>query len=255
MSFGVGINCDSEQDVSILNGSTDSNLLNFPPEILLHILSFLDLPDLAVLAHVVPALIHLTTDPVLHTYRLRIVSPSRVNHKLFGVSPQGHALRPTLFDLVQRGVIKGLGIERRWRMGGYFYSLNSIIQYENMRSLSRRHASHVLAVQLRRRTTNGTANNSLQLLCSTHIFPDVESSSLNVARSLLPVMHKLKWCLQRDRLAKVFKVSGVSVGIGAWLDRRDSEGRKVVQEGEKVRLAVCPNIRSKVRFYERLGKI
>ena len=67
---------------------------------------------------------HLTTDPILHTYRLKIVSPSRVNHKLFGVSPQGHALRPTLVDLVHRGVIKGLGIERRWRMGAYFYSLN-----------------------------------------------------------------------------------------------------------------------------------
>jgi hypothetical protein len=215
---------------------------------------------------------HLTTDPVLHTYRLRIVSPSRVNHKLFGVSPQGHALRPTLVDLVHRGVIKGLGIERRWRMGGYFYSLNvsvfllgfrvvtltihkSIIQYENMRSLSRRHASHALAVQHRRRTTNGTASNSLQILCSTHVFPDVESSSLNIARSLLPIMRKLKWCLQRDRLAKVFKVSGVPIGIGAWLDRADSEARKVVEEGEKVRLAVCPNIRTKVGFYERLGKI
>ena len=123
-----------------------------------------------------------------------------------------------------------------------------------MRSLSRRHASHVLAVQLRRRTTNGTASKSLQILCSTHVFPDVESSSLNVSRSLLPIMRKLKWCLQRDRLAKVFKVSGVPVGIGAWLDRRDSEGRKVVQESEKLGLAVCPNIRTKVGFYERLGK-
>jgi len=245
----------SDQDVSIIDDRRGSTLVNFPPEILLHILSFLDLPDLAVLARVVPALMHLTTDPVLHTYRLRIVSPSRLNHKLFGVSPQGHTLRPTLVDLVHRGVIKGLGIERRWRMGGYFYSLNSIIQYENMRSLSRRHASNVLAVQLRRRTTNGTASNSLQILCSTHIFPDVESSSLNVARSLLPTMRKLKWCLQRDRLAKVFKVSGVSVGIGAWLDRRDSEGRKVLHEDEKLRLAVCPNIKTKVGFYERLGKI
>jgi len=239
------------QDDSISNSSSGINLVNFPQEILLHILSFLDLPDLAILAQVVPTLMHLTTDPVLHTYRLRIVSPSRVNHKLFGVSPQGHALRPTLVDLVHRGVIKGLGIERRWRMGGYFHSLNSIIQYENMRSLSRRHASHVLAVQLRRRTTN----NSLQTLCSTHIFPDVESSSLNVARSLLPIMRKLKWSLQRDRLAKVFKVSGVPIGISAWLDKGDSQGRKVVQEGEKVRLAVCPNIRTKVGFYERLGKI
>jgi hypothetical protein len=31
--------------------------------------------------------------------------------------------------------------------------------------------------------------------------------------------------------------------------------RKVLLEGEKVRLAVCPDIRSKVGFYERLGKI
>jgi len=250
MSFSVGMICNSDQDVSFPSGSGDSSLVNFPPEILLHILSFLDLPDLAVLAQVVPALMHLTTDPVLHTYRLRIVSPSRVNHKLFGVGPQGQALRPTLVDLVHRGVIKGLGIERRWRMGGYFYSLNSIIQYENMCSLSWRHASHVLAVQLRRRTM---ANNSLRLLCSTHIFPDVESSSLNIARSLLPIMRKLKWSLQRDRLARVFKVSGVPVGISAWLDRRDKEGRKIVEEGEKVRLAVCPNIGTKVRFYERLG--
>jgi len=243
----------NDQTVSILGRCI--SLVNFPPEILLHILSFLDLPDLVVLAQVVPALMHLTTDPVLHTYRLRIVSPSRVNHKLFGLSPQGHALRPTLVDLVHRGVIKGLGIERRWRMGGYFYSSNSVIQYENMRLLFRRQASHILAVQLQKRTTNGTASNSLQILCSTHVFPDVESSSLNVARSLLPVMRKLKWSLQRDRLAKVFKVSGVSIGIGPWLDRGDSERRKVVQEGEKLRLAVCPNIRTKVGFFERLGKI
>jgi len=256
MSFSIGMNGNNDQDDDpVRHGSSESSLVNFPPEILLHILSFLDLPDLAVLAQAVPTLMHLTTDPVLHTYRLRIVSPSRVNHKLFGMSPQGHALRPTLVDLVHRGVIKGLGIERRWRMGGYFYSLNSIVQYENMRSLYRRHASHVLAVQLRRRTTNGTVNNSLQRLYSSHVFPDVESSSLNVARSLLPIMRKLKWCLQRDRLAKVFKVSGVPIGIGAWLDKGDSQGRRVVQEVDKVRLAVCPNIRTKVRFYEKLGKI
>lgn len=68
-------------------------------------------------------------------------------------------------------------------------------------------------------------------------------------------MRKLKWSLQRDRLAKVFKLSGVPIGIGAWLDKGDSQGRKVVQDGEKVRLAVCPDIRTKVGFYERLGKI
>lgn len=116
------------------------HLLDIPPEIILHIckyswfqcllmltvttVSYLDLPDLAVLSQVMPTLNPLTSDPVLHKYRLSIVSPSRINHFLFGTTPQGHALRPTVGDLVQRGVIRGLGIERRWRMGSYFYSLN-----------------------------------------------------------------------------------------------------------------------------------
>jgi len=124
-----------------------SGLLEFPPEILLHIraffcrvhelavwglilvlylytVSYLDLPDLALLAQVAPALVPLTTDSVLHSYRLRVVSPSRVDHYLFGKSPQGHALRPTVPDLVRRGVLCGLDLERRWRVGAYFYSLS-----------------------------------------------------------------------------------------------------------------------------------
>jgi hypothetical protein len=60
----------------------------------------------------------------MHTHRLRVVSPSRVNHHLFGKSPQGHALRPTVIDLVRRGVMRGLDLERRWRVGAYFYSLS-----------------------------------------------------------------------------------------------------------------------------------
>ena len=76
------------------------------------------------IAQVVPSLAMLTEDPILHQQRLRVVSPSRVNHCLFGRSPEGHALRPTVGDLVHRGVMQGLGIERRWRTGLYFYSLN-----------------------------------------------------------------------------------------------------------------------------------
>ncbi|KAF8971752.1 hypothetical protein BDZ97DRAFT_1784913 [Flammula alnicola] len=199
-------------------GSGSTGLLSFPPEILLHILSYLDLPDLAIIAQVAPSLIPLTSDP--------IVSPSRVNHNLFGKSPQGHALRPT-----------GLGIERRWRMGAYFYSLNSIIQYENGRSLSRRLASNVLSVQLRRRTTADPPGSSLQTLYSCHVYPD------------------LKWSLQRDKLAKVFKDSGVRLGIGAWLETGTGEnGRRVLLEDEKLRLAVCPDMRKTRGFFERLSK-
>lgn len=85
--------------------------------------SFLDLPDLEALTRASQALAALTSDPVLHQQRLQIVSPSRVNHGLFRTSPEGHALRPTVGDLVHRGVIQGLGIERRWRMGSYLYTL------------------------------------------------------------------------------------------------------------------------------------
>jgi hypothetical protein len=229
--------------------------LTFPPEILLHILSYLDLPDLALIAQVAPSLIPLTTDPVLHTQRLRIVSPSRVNHHLFGKSPEGHLFRPTVGDLVQRGVIRGLAIERRWRMGVYFYSLNSIIQYNNSMALSRRHASHILSVQLRRRTTAESCSptSSLQTLYLCHVLPDVESSSLNVARSLLPVVRKLKWSIQRDKLARVFKNSGKRSGVGAWLESGNGDARKLLPEDEKVRLAVCPDIRKRLGFFERLG--
>lgn len=90
----------------------------------LGVVSFLDLPDLEALAKASPQLAVLTSDPILHRYRLKVVSPSRVQHCLFGTGPHGSALRPTVGDLVQRGVIRGLGIERRWRMGTYFYTLN-----------------------------------------------------------------------------------------------------------------------------------
>jgi hypothetical protein len=117
-------------------------LLDIPPEITLHIrmfeyschlnlffsdsshylVSFLDLPDLAALSHVSPSLAKLCSDPVLHRFRLLVVAPSRLSHSLFGQSPQGLALRPTVSDLVNRGVLRGLGIVRRWRAGSYFYS-------------------------------------------------------------------------------------------------------------------------------------
>ena len=76
----------------------------------------------------------------------------------------------------------------------------------------------VAVVQLPRRTTNGTASNSLQILCSAHdhIFPNVESSSLECG----------------------------------WIEGIWREGK--LFRREKVKLA---NIRTKVEFYERLGKM
>ena len=87
--------------------------------------SYLDLPDLWKLSSLnSPFLSSLTADPVLHFQRRWLVSPSRVNHGLFGKSKEGHLLRPSVVDLVRRGVMKGLGIERRRRMGMYIYTLD-----------------------------------------------------------------------------------------------------------------------------------
>ena len=89
----------------------------------IHLVSYLDLPDLTLLASLGSrALASLTADPVLHFQRLWVISPSRLNHHLFGRSKEGHFLRPSVGELVRRGVMRGLGIERRWRMGIYFYS-------------------------------------------------------------------------------------------------------------------------------------
>lgn len=86
------------------------------------IVSFLDIPELSMLASTCHYLASLTADPILQRTRLLIVAPSRVSHSLFGIGPEESPLRPTVSGLVRRGITKGLDIERRWRAGLYLYS-------------------------------------------------------------------------------------------------------------------------------------
>lgn len=86
------------------------------------LVSFLDVPELSTLASTSGYLATLTADPILQRTRLLVVAPSRLSHSLFGISPGGLPLRPTVSDLIRRNVMKGLGIERRWRAGLYLYS-------------------------------------------------------------------------------------------------------------------------------------
>jgi len=102
----------------------------------------------------------LTANPVLHFQRLWVIFPSRLDHHLFGRSKESHFLRPSVGELVRRGVMRGLGIERRWRMGCIFIAWmwvssplpppfdddvhwtdelmnKSIIQYENWLALGK----------------------------------------------------------------------------------------------------------------------
>ncbi|KAJ6520146.1 hypothetical protein C8R45DRAFT_1205170 [Mycena sanguinolenta] len=221
-------------------------LLLLPPELVLYVFSFLDLPDLAIMSKLSPVFAQLASDPALHNNRLRVVSPARIKHDLFGISPRGHVLRPSVGDLCQRGVIRGLAIERRWRAGTYFYSHLSVLQYETSLLLARQQAGRVVSVHLRRRCA---APNPLEHLYQAQIYPDVESSSLSISRALLPIMRKLKWSLQRDKLAKMVRDGSGILGVGNWLEGR----RHIVHEGERVRLAICPNIRRIIGLYEEMA--
>ena len=85
------------------------------------LVSYLDLPELLSLSRTSWNLRTLATDPILHRKRILVVAPSRVGHSLFAQGVAG-PIRPTVPDLVQRNVLRGLQIERRWRMGAYLYS-------------------------------------------------------------------------------------------------------------------------------------
>jgi hypothetical protein len=85
-------------------------------------------------------------------------------------------------------------------------------------------------------------------------------------------MRKLKWCLQKDRLAREFKRCGkaVGVGLGIWLSEGEGEmtfgdgaerevekkrmRKRIFGDGEKVRLALCPGVKQRVGFFEKLGR-
>ncbi|OBZ79238.1 hypothetical protein A0H81_01398 [Grifola frondosa] len=222
-------------------------LLDIPTEILLYILSFLDLPDLACLARAVPALSNLTDDPVLHHTRLHVVAPSRVSHSLFGRSLTGVPLRPTVADLVHRGIMRGLSIERRWRAGLYFYSQLMVTQYESSLRLQRTHAGNVVSSNLRNRSAS-----TLEKLYLARVLPDGPSSA--VSPSLISTIRRLKWSIQRDRLSRFIRDRSNMVrngGIVVWLE---GQGRVLTRrENERVRLALCPGIKGIVRFYEGLS--
>lgn len=136
--------------------------------------------------------------------------------------------------------------------------VQSVDQYDSGLRLQRERTSHIITSHLRRRAP---APVGLKLLYHSHILPDVESSLLTVSRSLLPVVRKLKWSIQRDKLANEVRGLSGALGfgnsalpltgsLGAWIELK---GQGVVQDCERVRLALCPDVRRRVKFYESLG--
>ncbi|VDC01921.1 unnamed protein product [Peniophora sp. CBMAI 1063] len=261
-------------------------LTDLPPETLLHIFSYLDLPELAALSAASSLFQALTADPLLHRTRLRVVAPSRVDHALFASDALGTPLRPTVLDLVQRGVFRGLNLDRVVRLGLYLYSPVAARTYNNAVRLQRRHVADILANSLRARPHAPERQRALLAI-------DPESARLTVARSLLPTVRDLKWSLRRDALARAIRArssaqSGEKRGnqtvtteggvaralvpaIRAlqWRLRCDHLARMVRgkddlpmwlaaraavvgENSERYRLAVCPSVKKIVASYERM---
>jgi len=217
------------------------NVALFPPEVILLIFSYLDLPELDIIGHVSPMLRRLVQDPALHRVRIRIVAPARIRHFLFAY---GGNLRPSVMDLVHWNVLRGLGIERRWRTGAYLYSPQSVKQYENSQQLKVIHVRRILSIHLQRRRTEESAAQA--------VMPDAEfASSPSIAKSLLPVLHKLKWCIRRDKFARMVRATTTSVD-GVSIVKSGILGRW--GENERIRLAICPGIRKIVKHYEDLAR-
>ncbi|KAI1793088.1 hypothetical protein LXA43DRAFT_1093000 [Ganoderma leucocontextum] len=221
-------------------------LLNLPPEILLYI----HLPDLRSLALVFPELTPLVDDPILNRERLWVVGPSRVSHSLFGTNPAGLRLRPSIPELVHRNIMRGLGIERRWRDGLYIGSSTMVRQYECASRLQWTHARTILSHSLRTRASPAAR----EAFYHTRVLPR-DMSRMHVAAPLVSAVRRLRWAIQRDRLAHLVKDRSEMAKNGGLMKWLESNRHTVMsRENERVRLAVCPGIKGIVRYYEGLTR-
>jgi hypothetical protein len=91
------------------------------------------------------------------------------------------------------------------------------------------------------------------------ILPDVEAISLRISRSLLPAVLKLKRSRRRDELKRVLTANHYALGSAIGTEDRkarwlvDGKGRGIWHEDERIRLYVCPGIRSAINYFESLG--
>lgn len=121
-------------------------------------------------------------------------------------------------------------------------------QYECSLRLQWTHARDVLAHSLCARSPGAR-----ETFYHTRVLPR-ETSAAPVSARLVSTVRRLRWALQRDRLARFVKDRSEMVekgGAVAWLE---SKGRAALwRENERVRLAVCPGIKGIVKFYEQLA--
>jgi hypothetical protein len=116
-------------------------------------------------------------------------------------------------------------------------------QYESSQSLERARVRSVLVAHLR-------SSLSSRFLTLATVLPDTESVSHKVSRRLLPIVRKLKWSLQRDKLSHSVRTTHTGLVPAAWLSRY---GAIVVKDDERTRLAICPGTKAVIKLFEQMA--
>ena len=121
-------------------------------------------------------------------------------------------------------------------------------QYENSMRLQWTHARNVVSHALRTRSSP----NARSTFYRSRVLPR-DTSAAEVSPPLVSAVRRLRWALQRDRLAHFVKDRSEMAkngGLTKWLE---GNGRAVMwRENERLRLALCPGIKGIVKFYEGL---
>ena len=163
-------------------------------------------------------------------------------------------------------------LTHRWQM---------VFVYENARRVHRLHAQNLISTVLRGRL-QPSSSNPLVAPYPITVWSDIYGPTDDlkktkpgvVSRTLLPTIRSLRWCFKRDQVSRV--VRGTS-GIGASFAKRRStddeadtpyrsvamwiekQGPRLIPDSnsgpevERTRLALCPDVRKIIRFYEGLS--
>jgi len=117
--------------------------------------------------------------------------------------------------------------------------------YWNIQRLERTHVSHCISTCLVSRPTDPAKG----VLTARIILPDAASTTPRMSRILLPIVHQLKWNIQRDRLAKIYRSKSGGASSGSAIAWFEGHGR-FYPENERVRLAICPGVRQLKMLFE-----
>ena len=123
-------------------------------------------------------------------------------------------------------------------------------QYESAARLKWTHARTVLQRSLHTRSSPAARD----AFYHTRVLPR-DTSSTHVAAPLVSAVRRLRWAIQRDRLAHFVKDRSEMAKKGGLMKWLEENGRTVMfRENERVRLAVCPGIKGIVKYYEGLAR-